>query len=627
MNRNLLHKILGSALLLLNLALTATSQAATPSLVPPTETYAGKTHAQWVESWWKWIFNIPGTATEFPFLDSTGANSGVNQSGPVFFLSKSWLGKKGNPPEQRTATVPEDTAILIPFDGIFSANPARDPARVAAINRTDLQGWTPFAFKLVVDGEEIQIDSSLTSPFLHETSVFSLPVPANAAARSQEAGFGSLPTVVYPFHSLEWIALLKPLPVGEHTLHVYGSDSVGTDHEWVTDVIWTINVVPRPFEQSVLATSATEFSGFRDAEGWSYGYRTVPTTSASENYDPTRDFIPFRGGPGQGSWNGQSQQWNGTAWKTMDGTELAAGSSRLAVPGLWTIRRWQASEMIEKRPVALQWTLAKGDATCGNGVTGALYINGQLADQATIPFDQTTVLTRTWHALLAPGDFVDLVLQPLGADGTEDLACDQALMTLSVSTVIPIYPRQPDNTIWLSTLSTPKLEVLSQSAANGRSALKWRSQASATYGIQVSSDLVNWTDVAKGLSGRPTVTDWSEPLASPGQPARFYRVVQETKSLDGLWVALHRGGYELSRIKVDGDEVVATRVIGGLGIPSGEGTLKANVKSGVAQIQVAGPGFVDPEWLPARFRITNPDQLTVNDTCSCGINLTFRRVD
>jgi len=234
--------------LLATLFLTAAAfatHAAPLSVVPPTESYAGKTHAQWLESWFTWIFSVPGKAADFPFRDSTGANSGVNQNGPVFFLAKSWLGKKGNPPEQRSARVPEGTAIFIPFDGIFSPNPNRDPATLAVENREALQDWVPFVFKLLVDGEEIPIDSSLTSPFLHETSVFSLSVPANAAARTPEAGFEGLPEEVHPFHSLEWFALLKPLPVGQHIVHVYGSDSVGTDHEWVTDVVWTINVVPQ----------------------------------------------------------------------------------------------------------------------------------------------------------------------------------------------------------------------------------------------------------------------------------------------------------------------------------------------------------------------------------------------
>jgi len=626
--------LLGSALLLLGLALAAPVHAA-PSLVPPTETYAGKTHAQWLESWFTWMFSIPGNAQDFPFTDPTGANSGANQSGPVFFFAKSWLGVKGNPPEQRAATVPEGAALFLPFDGNYiGPDPERDPTTLAADNRAALKDWVSHVFKLVVDGQEIPIDSSLTSPFLHATSVYTLPVSANAAARSI---FGGLPEAVYPFQSHEWFVLLKPLPVGQHVVHISNNGFIGTPNEWVTDIVWTINVVRGPLKRAVIATSSTEFSGFRDAAGWSYGYRSVPAAGAAENYDPERNFIPFSGGPGQGDWDGQRQQWNGTAWKAKDGTELAAGSSRLAAAGQWTIRRWQASELLEKSPVALKWTLAKADATCGNGVTGALYINGQLADKATIPFDQTTVLTRTFYALLTPGDVVDLALQPLGADGTDDLGCDHALMTLEVSTVIPNTPRQSDNKMWLPSLPTPKLEVLSQTAAEGRSALNWRSQVSATYGIKASSDLVNWTDLATGLSGGPTVTAWSEPLGSPDQPSRFYRIVEESKTIEGLWV----GGYnptgsQLVRIRLDGVNAVATKwsagsdaASGSHNVPAGQVTWKADVTTGVGLMRASGPGYVNAHWHPGKLAITNEDRLTFTETLENGSrnSIVFRRVD
>ena len=75
-----------------------------------------------------------------------------------------------------------------------------------------------------------------------------------------------------------------------------------------------------PLNAGVIATSATEFSGVQGQNGWTYGYRDVPTEGASENYDPDRDFIPFVGGLGQGDWNGSTQQWTGTGWKATDGS-------------------------------------------------------------------------------------------------------------------------------------------------------------------------------------------------------------------------------------------------------------------------------------------------------------------
>jgi hypothetical protein len=192
--------------------------------------------------------------------------------------------------------------------------------------------------------------------------------------------------------------------------------------------------------------------------------------------------------------------------------------------------------------VSLKWTLAKADAACGNGVTGALYLNGQLADKTTIAFDRATTVTRTYYALLTPGDRVDLVLRSLGPDGTSDTECDNALMTLIVNTTIAPEPRQPDGRLFLTALTTPKFQILSQthSPADHRITLNWRSQASAAYGIEASSDLVNWMKVMTGLRGGPTTTNWSESAADSTPAGRCYRVVQETKTIEGLCEALRK---------------------------------------------------------------------------------------
>ncbi|MBL9172466.1 MAG: DUF3506 domain-containing protein [Verrucomicrobiales bacterium] len=199
-------------------------------------------------------------------------------------------------------------------------------------------------------------------------------------------------------------------------------------------------------------------------------------------------------------------------------------------------------------------------------------------------------------------------------------------MTLSASTAIPNFPRQPDNRLWLSALPTPRLTILSHSVANGLSALSWRSQASATYGIRASSDLVHWIEVANGLSGNPTVTRWNEPLAEPAASGGFYQIVQETQSIEGLWVGSYGDhGPELIRIKLEGDLAIATKLIGDPNVPSGQVTWKADVKSGQGQGRGADTGFVNPRWYPGTLTITNPDRLTFTWT---GLGATlFRRVD
>lgn len=383
-----------------------------------------------------------------------------------------------------------------------------------------------------------------------------------------------------------------------------------------------------PAQAGIIATSTTEFSGVQGQNGWTYGYREVPAAGASENYDPDRDFIPFAGGDGQGEWNGSTQQWTGTGWKAGDGSELTGTSSRPGGSSRWTVRRWQ-SELTQKGPVSLKWTLAKDDVTCGNGVTGALYLNGQLADKTTIAFDRATTVTRTFYALLCPADRVDLVLRPLGTDGTDDAQCDTTRLTLIVNTTIAPEPKQPNGRLFVTSLTGPKFDILSQtrSAAGDQVSLRWRSLPEATYGVDASGDLANWTSIKTGLAGSPCQSSLSETLAHPTQGHRFYRVVQETKSIEGLWVALYDNTwYELVRVQLNGDQAVATKLIGDIIVPGGQITWKANVKTGVGQVQVAHDGFIDPSWIPATLRVVSPDRLTVT-LPSYNLVVSFRRVD
>ena len=81
------------------------------------------------------------------------------------------------------------------------------------------------------------------------------------------------------------------------------------------------------------------------------------------------------------------------------------------------------------------------------------------------------------------------------ADGTEDSQCDTARMSLIVNTTIAPEPKQPNGRLFVTSLAAPKYDILSQtrSAAGDQVTLNWRSLSEATYGVDASSDLVNWT--------------------------------------------------------------------------------------------------------------------------------------
>jgi len=79
-----------------------------------------------------------------------------------------------------------------------------------------------------------------------------------------------------------------------------------------------------------VASSAAEFSGVQGQNNWYHGYYNR-TQDNDGIYQPF-DFTPFSGGPGQGAWNGTSQQWTGTQWdlntaSAQPWTELGAANS------------------------------------------------------------------------------------------------------------------------------------------------------------------------------------------------------------------------------------------------------------------------------------------------------------
>lgn len=89
-------KILSQASALLTFAfLTGISPSVASTIVggievlDPDELLAGKTQAEWGNLWWQYLYEIP--FEQSPVFDDNGENANVNQSGPVYFLSGSFV--------------------------------------------------------------------------------------------------------------------------------------------------------------------------------------------------------------------------------------------------------------------------------------------------------------------------------------------------------------------------------------------------------------------------------------------------------------------------------------------------------------------------------------------------------
>lgn len=226
-------------------------------------------------------------------------------------------------------------------------------------------------------------------------------------------------------------------------------------------------VLPPEGRAGVLADSRAQFTGAQGEGGWSYGYRNLTLDGGGENYDPVAAFIPFAGGPGQGAWNGGTQQFDEAA-ANPDQPRFrlgAVGSPPFVALGrdythpssttgpYWTIRRYALAGPgpggAQGRGVT--WRMSKQDFSgSGSGVTGAIYLDGQKLDEVSIHDHDAVGFTRTVYFNSAPGAHrLDLVLKPTGPTGVLNDHWDATWMDMVVFDTLPDAPVQPDGTLFL----------------------------------------------------------------------------------------------------------------------------------------------------------------------------------
>jgi len=208
------------ALLATNVAMTSCNKDDdTPSspVFAPTETVEGKSIGDWTTIWWQHVLDFD-CATN-PLNDQTGANTGVNQSGPVYFL----FGTSGGT-VNRTATIPAGKPILFPLVNCYWQNPCSTP-----LGDNPTQGQTMKEFLTEVcayfmdtaenlscnlDGKELKELESyrVTSDLFYYTGNIDLASCFDNCINGE-----SQPAVADGY----WI-MLKPLSPGSHSLHFTG---------------------------------------------------------------------------------------------------------------------------------------------------------------------------------------------------------------------------------------------------------------------------------------------------------------------------------------------------------------------------------------------------------------------
>lgn len=286
----------------------------------------------------------------------------------------------------------------------------------------------------------------------------------------------------------------------------------------------------------LLANSLGDFSGTQETNNWQYGWRDLTADGGAPDYDPEASFIAFAGGDGLGDWNGADQQWDGGSWR------LSAASPWTAIynnsthpnnggPGEhWSLRRW-ISETTEPTALALRWYTAKGNTACGDGVTGALYLNGRRLDEVTIAFNDGTGVVRVFYAMVGPGDVVDLVVQPDGIGGKSD-ACDGTVSWLRIDDQVPAGARQPDGSPFMVEAPSFAITTVTRDPASGSVSLSWPSSPGETFDVYASGSLASgqWSRIspAAGVPADGATTRFTDaaPTPNPATKALFYRVTR-----------------------------------------------------------------------------------------------------
>ncbi|HBP64057.1 MAG TPA: hypothetical protein DD730_07265 [Desulfosporosinus sp.] len=181
----------------------------------------GKTWEEWTADWWRWALSIPKDRN--PGYDETGQKSNANQVDPnVWFLVGTYGGSA-----ERSFSIPAGKALLFPIIN-FTTSYAEEPAlktesELILRAKTDIDDITHK--EASIDGLKlVQVDRYRVS-----SQPFDMTLPENNV-------FGAKAGPTRAVSDGYWI-FLKPLSMGEHTIHAAGSCSSGKTK---VNAIWHI---------------------------------------------------------------------------------------------------------------------------------------------------------------------------------------------------------------------------------------------------------------------------------------------------------------------------------------------------------------------------------------------------
>jgi hypothetical protein len=184
----------------------AFAQSSSTQVYPLTSKPYGLSYGDWTIKWWQWANSIPKDVN--PASDTTGQYCGKGQAGPVWFLAGTAGGLA-----TRSCTIPAGKAILFgPLNAEcdYASKPnLKTEQQLLACAKSENDGVT--GLDATVGGVKTQ---GLQN-YRVQSTLFNFTYPNN--------NFNGAPVGPTQGVSDGYWAFLKPLPIGDHTVHFAGS--------------------------------------------------------------------------------------------------------------------------------------------------------------------------------------------------------------------------------------------------------------------------------------------------------------------------------------------------------------------------------------------------------------------
>ena len=219
--RTILMLVSGVLALAVVAPVSAQTQTLNPGVFDPGSKIYGKTYGEWSARWWQWVASIPSGSNPLP--DETGANCGVGQSGPVWFLAGNFGGTT-----TRSCTVPSNRAILYPILNSIC--------------------WRPSDFVTEQEGRDcaayyMNLASNLATQVdrvpLHSLPRYRTGSPIFSFTMPPDNIFGLGPPLTRDGISDGFWIMLAPLSPGAHRIHFHGEIPSAS---FVVDVTYNLTV-------------------------------------------------------------------------------------------------------------------------------------------------------------------------------------------------------------------------------------------------------------------------------------------------------------------------------------------------------------------------------------------------